>query len=300
MFKVIGYVFLGLLSLLLLALLGLKLSGKADMRTSQADFIQKLKDSGQTQAPQFETYTQAGHQMHYVQVGENKELPVLVFLHGCPGSSDAYSVYLSDTSLAKKAILISVDRAGYGFSDFGKTEPSLEKQANQLLPILEKYQSNKVILVGHSFGGPVAARTAMDYPNLVDGLVMIAPSISPELEPANWWRKIVDFPLIRWIIPTSFCVCNQEILPLKSELELMMPLWKNIKAKTVVIQGTKDNLVPADNANFAAEQLKGITEVKLEMVQDGDHFILWSEMDLIKNTLYSMMDEPTSKVQMAD
>ncbi|HEY5692223.1 MAG TPA: alpha/beta hydrolase [Cyclobacteriaceae bacterium] len=40
-----------------------------------------------------------------------------------------------------------------------------------------------IILIGHSLGGTVIARMTMDSPELVDGVVMVAPSIDPEIEP---------------------------------------------------------------------------------------------------------------------
>ncbi len=49
-------------------------------------------------------------------------------------------------------------------------------------PILELVVNQKTILVGHSLGGPVIARTAMDYPDLVDGLILVGGSIDPEME----------------------------------------------------------------------------------------------------------------------
>ncbi len=222
--------------------------------------------------------------IHYVHVG-NKELPLVVLVHGAPGGSSAMNDYLADTNLTKFAQVVAVDRPGYGFSDYGNTEPSLEAQARALHPILEQYRTQKTILLGHSFGGPVIARMAMDYPNLVDGLVIVAGSVSPELEPQEWWRKPLNWSFIRWILPSSFRVCNQEILPLKEELEAMLPLWEKITCPVVVYQGDEDNLVPKENADFIKKVLPNNSNVNLEIVKGGDHFILWSMRDEISNRL---------------
>jgi len=47
-------------------------------------------------------------------------------------------------------------------------EPSLEKQAALIADLVRPEVSQRpAILVGHSFGGPVIARIAIDYPSFV-------------------------------------------------------------------------------------------------------------------------------------
>ena len=132
--------------------------------------------------------------MNYLEVGDSA-LPLVVFVHGSPGSLSAFIDFMADTALLAKAQLVTVDRPGFGASNFGYAEPSLQKQADLLKPILESHKHQRpVILVGHSLGGPLIARMAMDYPELVDGLVMVAPSIDPELEPNEWFRAPLATP----------------------------------------------------------------------------------------------------------
>lgn len=230
-----------------------------------------------------------GATMHYCQVGSGEHLPVIVLVHGSPGALSAYKDYLKDTLLQEQAILIAVDRLGFGYSDFGKAVPSLRLQARLIAAILADFSTSKKIIVGHSMGGPVNSRLAMDYPDMVDGMVLIAPSISPDLEPSNGWRKVLDFPLFRWFTPPAFRVCNQEILPLKEELVAMEKGWGSITCPVTIIQGTADKLVPAGNAYFAQERLVNSSAVELKMIEEGDHFILWSELPLIRKAILDMI-----------
>lgn len=227
----------------------------------------------------------------YVHTG-NDSLPAVIFVHGSPGSLSAFIHFLVDSALLDRAQLITVDRPGFGASNFGKAEPSLEKQAALLKPILEKYQNNRPItLVGHSLGGPVIARIAMDYPELVDGLVMVAPSIDPKLEPNEWFRGPLALPFLKWLLPRSIRASNDEIWKLKPELQEMIPMWSKIKAKTIVIQGDKDNLVPPGNADFAKAM---ITEAPVELVrkEDMDHFVPWGHPELIRDAIIKMTQQP--------
>jgi pimeloyl-ACP methyl ester carboxylesterase len=125
--------------------------------------------------------------IHYARIGVNT-MPTVMFVHGSPGSWDAFISFFADSSLYNHAQLISVDRPGFGKSDSGKPERSLQAQAADIAPLLQLSQSfqtgsqQRPILVVHSMGGPVAARIAMDYPNEVGGLILVAPSIDPALE----------------------------------------------------------------------------------------------------------------------
>ena len=138
-------------------------------------------------------------------------------------------------------------------------------------------------------GGPIISKIAMDFPNLVDGLVEIAASVSPELEPPNRWRKFLDFSLIRWLTPPALTVCNQEIIPLENELREMESHWHKINVPINVIQGTKDQLVPAGNAYFIEKMAVNCPSLKLNMLEGKDHFILWSETQIIKKELIEMV-----------
>lgn len=248
-----------------------------------------LKERNQV-VPNFYDHKVNGRTIHYTHVGD-ENLPLVVLLHGSPGSSSAYLDYLADTSLTQKVQLVAVDRPGFGYSDYGKVEPSLEQQSLAIKPILEKYRKEKAILVGHSFGGPLIARMAMDYPQLIDGLVMVAASIDPDLEPKEWWRKPADWPLVRWLLPKSIVVCNQEIMPLDVELRKMMPLWEKITAATVVLQGEKDDLVPMENAHFAKKMLTNSKAVDIQILEGENHFILWSKQELIKKTIVDLLEK---------
>jgi pimeloyl-ACP methyl ester carboxylesterase len=233
-----------------------------------------------------------GRIINYLHVGD-ESFPLVVFVHGSPGSLSAFIDFMADTALLKHAQLISVDRAGFGESNFGYAEKSLQKQAEYLKPILEKYKNDKpVILVGHSLGGPVIARMAMDYQLMIDGLVIVAGSIDPELEPhESWFRAPLSTPFLSWIMPRSFRASNLEIYKLKPELEEMLPLWKNITCKVTVIQGKKDNLVSPANADFAKKMLMNASSIDFIIKDDMSHFVPWQHPELIQRAVLQMLEK---------
>jgi pimeloyl-ACP methyl ester carboxylesterase len=228
---------------------------------------------------------------HFVATGK-EDSPTVVFVHGSPGSLSAFIDFLSDSLLLSRAHLITIDRPGFGYSNFGKAEPSLKMQAALLQPLLElRKQHRPIILVGHSLGGPVIARMAMDYPDLVDGLIIVAGSIDPELEPnERWFRVPLATPFFSWLMPLSFKASNDEILETKKELEFMLPLWKNIKCPVIVLQGAKDKLVPPGNADFAKRMLIN-APVTVVLKEDVNHFIPWTHPEMIQQAILKLLDQ---------
>lgn len=236
-------------------------------------------------------YTTGSSEIHYVKSGDDTK-PLVVFVHGSPGSLSAFIHFLTDSTLLPQALLVSTDRPGFGYSNFGRGEKSLEKQSAALKPLLELYKNNRpIILVGHSLGGPLIAQMAMDYPEWVDGLIMVAGSIDPELEPnETWFRAPLATPFLSWILPGSFRASNEEIYHLKPELERMMPSWKKITCPVIVIQGTKDSLVDPGNADFAKKMLVN-APVEFVIVENMDHFVPWSNPELIEQAVLRMISK---------
>lgn len=233
-----------------------------------------------------------GHTINYAEIG-NDSLPVAFFVHGSPGSWSAFIDFMKDTQLVSRVKMVSVDRPGFGYSDFGEGEGSLEKQARYIRPVIEKYKvsGKKLILIGHSLGGPLIARMAMDYPQLVDHLIIVAGSISPALEPnEKWFRIPLNFTPLRILIPKSFRASNKELLYLRPELEKMMPLWKNIKMPVTIIQGGSDILVDPKNAAFAKEMLVN-AKMNLVWVDSMNHFVPWSHPWLIKQAILNALSD---------
>lgn len=222
--------------------------------------------------------------IRYLETGDDTK-PLVLFVHGAPGSANAFLHFLSDHDLLQQAYMISVDRPGFGYSGFGRTVTSLEQQAASIRPLLEKRNSDKLpILVGHSYGGTIIARMAIDYPDAIGALVMAAPAVDPRLEKIFTISYPADWFLFRWMLPTCLRVTNQEKLGHISELNRMLPLWQYLKAAVTVIHGTKDWIAPVENATFLQKQLAQ-TSVELIIRPDLNHLIPWEDADSMKEAI---------------
>ena len=264
------------------------LAGVSSCLTTRMSDDEMNKYFAGNRLPKRQFYEANSRPMHYVSVGDSSLSPVL-FVHGSPGSWDNFKAFLKDTFLLNRCLLLAVDRPGFGYSDKGGGEAKLTAQAAALLPIL-RGQKKPVILVGHSYGGPTIVKMAIDYPQYIKGLVIVAGSVDPDLEPSNWYRYLLHYPPLSWIIPSFFRSSNDELLPLKDELEAMASDWSKIRCPVVIVQGKKDMLVPADNAKFAARKLKHV-RVTTIWKDDMNHFVPWSDPDLILEGIARILKE---------
>ena len=281
-------------SILFIAIIALLHSCTFRMSPSEIDEYFRNKKIHATQ----HVYTTGFREIHYVKAGD-EEKPLVLFVHGSPGSLSAFIDFLADTVLLKNALLITTDRPGFGYSNFGNAEPSLQKQSEALKPIIENNKRGRpVILVGHSLGGPLISQMAMDYPGLINGLIIVAGSIDPDLEPhETWFRAPLATPFLSWILPRSFRASNEEIYQLKPELERMLPHWKEITCPVIVIQGDKDELVPKENADFAKKMLVN-APVTFVIQKDMNHFVPWSHPQLIHDAILNMLNKTAAATAM--
>ena len=234
-------------------------------------------------------YTLGERDMHYVATLDKGQPIAILFLHGSPGSWSAYKDFLKADSLEQHAQLLSADRPGFGYSGYGEAEPSLEKQAQLLAPILEAHAHQKIILVGHSLGGPLIVKMAMMYPYAIHGLVIVAGSVAPELEPEEKFRPFLARKIIRRLIPGSFRASNEEILPLKGELEAMQKDWYKITVPVWILHGEKDKLVPVGNAAYAKKMLVNAPTQVIHFPEEN-HFIPWSAPKELSQAILSLVD----------
>jgi pimeloyl-ACP methyl ester carboxylesterase len=245
-------------------------------------------------------YTACNRKMEYVHAGDSTK-PMILFIHGSPGSLSAFLGYVVDTTLLQKGFLITADRPGFGHSGFGMGVASLEKQSEILKHIVTTHASARpVILVGHSLAGPLIIQMATDYPELVDGLVLIAGSVDPDLEPNEaWFRGPLATPFLSWILPRSLRASNEELYQLKPELQRMMPLWKKVTCPVAIVHGKKDTLVPFANVDFAKKMLVN-AKVHDFILDDAGHFIPWQNHSFVVDSILKVLSEVEKETSLAE
>lgn len=234
-------------------------------------------------------------EIRYLLLEKDANLPYVVFIHGAPGSLIDYLDFFKDDKLTTHFNLLSIDRLGYGYSEFGQSETSMKKQASALMQVVDSVRkNNKVILVGHSYGGPIALMMEASFPQTFESILLLAPAIDPENEKEIRIAGLGVNPLTSWVVPPALRVAADEKTTHVAELKKLEPMLRNINIPICHIHGTKDSLVPYENVAFSEKHFKNdiLEIVTLEKV---DHFLPWSHHELIVNKLLQMNRENSVK-----
>ena len=139
----------------------------------------------------------AGATLNLLDIGRSDAVgPPIVMLHGASSNLEAIRKPLGDL-LARRHRVILIDRPGHGWSTRERLEDSSPAiQGRMIDEALEKLGLGPAIFVIHSWAGALGARIALDYPQRVAGLVMLAPVAYPWRGGVGWYNRLVTTPVI--------------------------------------------------------------------------------------------------------
>jgi pimeloyl-ACP methyl ester carboxylesterase len=136
----------------------------------------------------------AGGRLHVVELGPRDANPV-VMLHGASSNLEVMRPLAERLSQTRRVIL--VDRPGHGWSTRANVRDSTPgPQAHMIAQALDKLGIGKAIVVAHSWSGALALRIALDHPEHVAGLVMLAPVAYPWPGGVSQYNYAVTAPVI--------------------------------------------------------------------------------------------------------
>lgn len=111
-----------------------------------------------------------------------RQKPTLLLLHGGPGSDHSdYKPYLSQ--LANYAQIVYLDHRGVGRSD--RSDPAswnLRRWAVDVRDFCDALEIERPVILGSSFGGFVALRYAIDYPDHLSKLILLVTAARMDIE----------------------------------------------------------------------------------------------------------------------
>lgn len=139
-----------------------------------------------------------GVRLHYLfrPAPADADLPPLVFIHGASANlQDQAGAF--DALLQDRAALLFFDRPGHGWSERGaRINARPDRQARLLAGLMTKLGLSRAIIVGHSFGGAVAASFALRFPERTAGLVFLSAATHPWPGGVAWYYRLLSRPVL--------------------------------------------------------------------------------------------------------
>ncbi len=140
-----------------------------------------------------------GLRQHVVEIGGAPAAPPVVLIHGAGCNLEDMRLALGERLAARHRVIL-IDRAGLGWSErAGRGGSSPAYQAAMLRRVLDRLGVERAIIVGHSWGGALAAAFALDYPARVAGLALLAPPLYPFNRSLTWLYTVFATPVFGWL-----------------------------------------------------------------------------------------------------
>ncbi|WP_421788293.1 alpha/beta fold hydrolase [Hyphobacterium sp.] len=142
-----------------------------------------------------------GAEIRYVIEGEG---PDVVLLHGASSNAEDMRLALGGHLDGYRAVY--VDRPGLGWSERPDGAWTPEREAALLAELMTSLDLSAPVVVGHSWGGAISMRLAIDHPDALSGLVLIGAPLYSGVGEAAWYNRASRWfgvgPLItRVVIP---------------------------------------------------------------------------------------------------
>ena len=142
----------------------------------------------------------AGGSLHVVEKsppGHASDQPVIVLIHGAGANLRDQENALGER-LSRTYRVVLVDRPGHGWSTpgSGPDAASPSGQAALLRGALQRLGVGPFVLVGHSWGGTMATAYALDYPQDLAGLILLAPVAYPWVGGTSWYYELGATPIL--------------------------------------------------------------------------------------------------------
>lgn len=114
------------------------------------------------------------NKVYYLDTGGKKK-DAIIFIHGWTCSSDFWKDSIQAFPGRR---VIALDLIGHGKSDKPQANYSMEYFARSVEAVMRKAKIDRVVLVGHSMGTPVARQFYRLYPQKVLGIVVVDGALS--------------------------------------------------------------------------------------------------------------------------
>jgi pimeloyl-ACP methyl ester carboxylesterase len=155
-----------------------------------------------------------GSRIHYLDEGSG---PPLVMVHGLGGQMHNFTHSLLDRLKNNHRVII-LDRPGCGYSTRPRNaSAALAAQAKTIAGLIEKLGLEQPLIVGHSLGGAIALMLALEHPEKIGGLALLAPATHagktvPPMFRGIYVRSKVMRRLVAWTLAIPMSITNRELV----------------------------------------------------------------------------------------
>ncbi|MFX0168551.1 MAG: alpha/beta fold hydrolase [Candidatus Hodarchaeota archaeon] len=231
--------------------------------------------------------------------------PRLILIHS---SLSSHIEWKYQGPIADHAVLTFLDLPGHGESDPLPVPVTIVDFVAVLSLFLRSNNLVPAIIVGHSIGGAIALQLALDYHQLVNGLILIGTGAKLGVFPAileglkTHYEKAIELTLGQLMFgknadPNLVKHAKEEALRCPKSVGLADFLACNtfdvrtrlheIKVPTLIIVGDEDKLTPPKWSHYLKDQISGS---RLEVIPGSGHFVMQEQPEAVNHAILMFLN----------
>ncbi len=259
---------------------------------------------------------QNGLELPYVEQGDQSGVPVLL-LHGYADSWHFWEPLLP--LLPSTIHCFAISERGHGDAGKPRSGYRLEDFSEDAVRFIDSVGLERAVVVGHSSGGYIARRVALDHPDRLLGLMLIGSPLSLHqrrttfTEAVNNLRDPVDptfieefldvFPLFGPVPRSLLDATRTEMAKMPARVwqatlrgltEADPPDSRAISVPTVVVWGDRDEFLARSEQEALAAAISGSRFVAYE---GAGHLVLWDAPERIAADLVALTRTITAVIR---
>ncbi|KAF0106241.1 MAG: lcfA [Anaerolineaceae bacterium] len=232
-----------------------------------------------------------------IDISPDRPKHTLVFLHGFGGRATQWAYQLQKFSLENR--VIAMDLRGHGRSD----KPAGQYKMAQILEDLRVAfnvlaVNEKIVLLGHSFGGAVAAEFAAKWPERVERLILVATAAEFELNPLYRFALHLPLWLLRMVAPFTRPWLWSPPHVLKPWYWNNLVKWKgwdtfrSLRVPTLVLRGHRDRVFKSAMFEDVARAIPDAEDVDIGA---SGHMVMLERREAVDRAIERFLAGETQK-----
>ncbi len=192
----------------------------------------------------------------------------LVMFPGAPARKYLFERMLRTAPAELEVVLLA--RPGYA-KGHRQAYLDFNDQVAAAKPFLEG--DKKVVALGVSYGGELALKALVDFPQQVKGAVTVAALIT---EPRPWVQPFVDLggaPVVQSLLPRTLHYARQEVAGRRAQIGPLFDRLKEVTAPVTIVHGNVDHLVSRKDAETLKSCFGPGADVEFRQAPGGTHFL---------------------------
>jgi long-chain acyl-CoA synthetase len=227
-----------------------------------------------------------------IDISPDRPQRTFVFLHGFGGQASQWVYQLQKFSLENR--VIALDLRGHGLSDkpsSGYDMPTMLADLETALELLKV--KGKFVLVAHSYGGAIATEYALNHPDCVERLVLIATAGEFKLNALFRFGLVLPMWLLRLIGPFTRSWLSGPPHALKPFYHTNMAKWKGwekfarLDVPTLVIRGNRDLVFERPLFEKVARTIPGAEEADIRV---SGHMVMLERREAVDRAIERFLE----------